>query len=390
MFYRMIRMKIRQIIGALLVAGTALLVSCAQDAVFYTIQYDKLLNKDPVVPGGPTKIVEIGDALYVGSDGIYRYAKPTVAGEESRWRRLPNQPGGKKIMDLAGTGSYLYALVMKDSSLSATELVRLKDPASGSGSWETVDKGGHSRIQSISGAGDTLFAGTSTGGEYVLYIEDTSGSPVLTRVTNASGMLKAAAKHQDGTYYVSLIGRGILKAASPQDLSNNNILQYNGESPDNFFGFIEIEGELIAVSGDGWIWRIGDSGNVNGKKYDARLNGALAKWKNPVDSGKAVDLLLLGRAVGGGSSMTVYYYGYSELSTGADGKISGDLSLQTPGQPQSGVPTSVSKYDTYYNTLGTHAVTSLYQAPWDTVLFASTQQSGLWSCRGDPKEWDIE
>jgi hypothetical protein len=383
-------MKIRLFIGALLAAGMALLASCAQDAVFYTIQYDKLLKKDAVIPGGPTKIVEIGNALYVGSNVIYRYAESTAPGEESRWRRLPNQPGGKKIMHLAGTGMYLYALIEKDAALSTAELFRLKDPNTDGGSWEPVNKSGYSKIQSIFGAGDTLFARTNSGGEYVLYIEDTAGSPVLTRADNVSGPLNAAAKHKDGTYYVSLEGKGILKAVSPQDLSNEVLLQYNGESPGSFLSFIEIEEELIAVSGDGWLWRIGDNGDVNGKKYDVRLNGALAKWKNPViDSGKAVDLLLLGRQAPGGSS-TATYHGYYELPTDEAGKISGDLSLQTPGQPQSGVPTSVSKYDTYYNTLGTHAVTSLYQAPWDTVLFASTQQSGLWSCRGDPVEWDIE
>jgi hypothetical protein len=374
-------MNMRKFIGALLTAGTVLFASCAQDAIFYTIQYDKNLNKDPAIPGGPTKIVEIGDTLYIGSNRIYRYAKPAESGEESSWTRLPVQAGGKKILDLAGTDTYLYALIMKDSSLSDSELVRL--PVSGGDSWETwetLDKSGHANIQSIYGAGDTLFAGTNSGGNYVLYIADASES--LARVPNASGILKAAAKHSDGTYYISLDGRGILKAASPLELSNENILTYGSESPNNFLGLINIEDEVIAVSGGGWIWRIGGNGLVIGKKYDAGLNGILAKWKDPVDSGKNVDLLLLGRS---GNN-----YGYSELPTGPDGKLNVDAALQRPGQPHSGVPTSVSKYETYYNTLGTHAVNSLYQAPWDAILFASTQKDGLWSCRGDPKEWDVE
>ncbi|MDR0760300.1 MAG: hypothetical protein LBF74_09360, partial [Treponema sp.] len=101
-------------------------------------------------------------------------------------------------------------------------------------------------------------------------------------------------------------------------------------------------------------------------------------------------------AVPGGNSVSTYYYGYSELpitfsSETSTTPVLGER-LQEPGLPVSGASASASNNDTYYNTLGTHPVISLYQAPWDHVLFASTQQDGLWSCRqgDDPKEWNVE
>jgi hypothetical protein len=383
MFYRMVRMKttLPIAIGCLLLAGAVMFGSCAQDAVFYTIQYDKELNKNPVIPGGPTKIVELDNALYVGSNHIYRYAA-------SSWGLLPDPPGGKKILDLAVTDSYLYALVMTGSDLSDSMLCRLKNTDINSGSWEAVNKNSYSRIQSIYGAGDTLFAGAYPG--VLLYVDDTPpGGPVFKEIRRG-GMLKAAAFNSK--YYVSLMGEGILTGDKPADLENATPLTASSGNPGNFLGLIEIGGELIAVSGDGWIWRIDNTGAVvETKNYGTLFNGALAKWKDPVDSGKTVDLLLLGRAVSGGSSLTTYYYGYYELPTGTDGKLNLTAAfLQTPGYPLSGVPSSVSRYDTYYNTLGTHAVTSLYQAPWDKALFASTQKDGLWSCRGNTREWDVE
>ncbi|MDR0760719.1 MAG: hypothetical protein LBF74_11535, partial [Treponema sp.] len=188
-------MNIQTPFWALLLAGGMLFFSCSQDHIFYTIQYDKVLNKNAVVPGSPSKIVGLGDALYVGSNAVYRYKKESP---EEGWRRLPVQPGGKKIMDLAGTEAssgkkYLYALVMQGVELSDALLYR-KDPETEE-PWTRVGNPGFA-IQSIHGAGDTLFVGARSGGSSVLvYVDDSGGSPTLTQVPGVSGMLKAAASY---------------------------------------------------------------------------------------------------------------------------------------------------------------------------------------------------
>ncbi|MDR0388188.1 MAG: hypothetical protein LBH57_09160 [Treponema sp.] len=394
----MIRIKTSTPFWALLLAGGILLASCSQDAIFYTIQYDKVLNKNAAVPGSPGKIISLGsdpdNALYTGSNAIYRYKNPGSGA--ASWIRLPAQPGGKRIMDLAGTeagpDSYLYALVMQGVNLSESGLYRKPNPNNdaNAGPWESVDKAGGGAIQSLIGAGDTLFAGVYGGSLW--YVTGRGGT--LAQASGISGILKAAAFYA-GRYYVALEGTGILSADSPADLGAGDPLSHGGNTPGNFVGLVEAGNSLIAVSGGGLIWRIDNSGAVvESKQFNVSCNGAVAKWKDP-GSGNDTDLLLLGRAVAGGSSVTTYYYGYSELpvtvTAGGTTPVLGAV-LQEPGLPMENAFTSVSNNNSYYNTLGTHAVISLYQAPWDNVLFAATQQDGLWSCRsrGDPKEWNVE
>jgi hypothetical protein len=388
--FRMIRMKILTPVWSLLLAGGIFFSSCAQDAIFYTIQYDKALNKNPAIPGGPTRIVEHGDALYVGSNAVYAYTKGG-----SNWT-LFSVPPGKRVLNLARTDEYLYALTMNGSALSDARIYRMRMNSAPSLQWDAVSKpGGYSKIQSIHGAGDTLFAGAYEGSA-LLYIKDDAPTPALTVIPGVSGMLQAAARSGTNYYYVSIAGSGLLKST---DTTNPAILPVMPNFSGNFLGLISFKFKgtdyLAAVSGGGLVRITDGDGNIKAEKnYDTRLNGTLAVWKNPdqtIDSGSETDLLLLGRGVPGGSSTTSYEYGYRELVIEDDGSGGVTLgSLQTPGS-QTAAYTSASRYDTYYNTLGTHAVTSIYQAPWDKALFASTQQNGLWSCRlSGNKEWDVE
>jgi hypothetical protein len=387
---RRTRMKMLTPLLGLLLAGS-ILSSCNQDAIFYTIQYDKVLNKNAVIPGSPGRIIELGDALYAGNKAVYQYKQPDSGGEAARWRRLPAQPGGKRIMDLAGTdegSDNLYALVDQGVHLSDAGLYR-KNLADPTAPWEGVAKPG-GNIQGLWGAGDVLFAAVHQvgNGNSVLYVMGPGETP-FRPVVGVSGMLRAAAKFA-GRYYAAIEGTGLL-AADTADGLGTPAVSYGGDTPTDFVGLVEIGDSLIAVSSSGLIWRIDGSGGIDSKKFGVSLNGAVAKWKNPdkTDSNNP-DLLVLGRAVPGGSSTIAYYYGYSELPITFPGEtpVLGEK-LHEPGAD---APTSVSKYESYYTTLGTHPIISLYQAPWDGVLFASTQKNGLWSCRegDDPKEWNIE
>ncbi|MDR2741999.1 MAG: hypothetical protein LBB98_07560, partial [Treponema sp.] len=211
----MIRIKITMSFLGLLLAGGILLSSCSQDDIFYTIQYDKVLNKDAAIPGSPGRIIELGDALYTGSNAVYEYKKPEIDGEAASWQQLPAQPGGKRILDLTGTGTYLYALVMQGVHLSDSGLYR-KNPKE-DGEWKWVANLTGYPIQSLWGAGDVLFAGARAGnGNYVLlYVNDLiEGTPILSQVSDVSGMLKAAAK-VGNSYYVAIEGKGLVDLANP-------------------------------------------------------------------------------------------------------------------------------------------------------------------------------
>jgi hypothetical protein len=390
----MIRMKTLTPFLGLVLAGGILLSSCSQDAVFSTIQYDKKLNKNLTVPGSPGKIIELGEALYTGSNAVYQYKKPGEEGKSASWRRLPVQPGGTRIMNIAGTqddsgnNKWLYALVMQGVQLSDSGLYR-KNPDNDQDSWTGIKNDTGYSLQSAWGAGDTLFAGAKDNGEnfVLLYVDDSGGGPTLRHVPNASGILYGAAKV--GTNYFAAMGKALLMGSDAANLGT----PVAGVTSTYLVGLIEISGHLIVVSRDGQIWLIDSSGTVlDSRNFSASLNGALAKWKDP-DSGNEADLLLLGRAVPGGSSTATYEYGYRELRiTVSGGTPVLGTALQKPGLPGEGAYTSVSNNNSYYNTLGTHPVTGLYQAPWDFVLFASTQKDSLWSCRegDDPKEWNVE
>lgn len=395
----MIRMKSGTLFWGLLLAGSLVLSSCSQDAVFYSIQYDKKENKNPAVPGSPGTIVKLGDALYVGSNAVYRYEKPdpNAEGGAARWRRLPDQPGGRKLLNLTGTDQYLYARVDDDGNNNPMKGgIYRKDPRT-TGGWQLVDKSGFD-IQSIYGAGDTLFAGARIGkNDYrLLYAADQGGSPVLREVPNVSGILKAAAYLPDsGTYYAALEGTGLLAAQEPNGLGAAVPLSHDTSTPNNFTGLLAVGGSLIAVSSDGLIWRIDGNGAVaEARKFNALFNGALAVWQDPTS--EKPDLLLLGRAVSGGGNALTSDYGYMELpfAYSSSASLTPELSdkLQDPGLPQENAFTSISRYDSYYNTLERNPVSGLFQAPWDHVLFASTLTKGLWSCRQgeDPKEWNVE
>ncbi|MDR1597031.1 MAG: hypothetical protein LBR99_04930, partial [Treponema sp.] len=46
---------------------------CAQDSIFYNIS-NEVAPTDPLIVGGPTKIVEANEKLYVANGNIYEYA----------------------------------------------------------------------------------------------------------------------------------------------------------------------------------------------------------------------------------------------------------------------------------------------------------------------------
>ncbi|MDR2501138.1 MAG: hypothetical protein LBD37_08705 [Treponema sp.] len=363
----------------LLLGGGALVVSCSQDPIFYTIENETQL-KDPVISGGPTKIVALNNALYVASGGIYQYD------QGGQWHKMGSQPPGDKVIDLAATAAngYLYALTIEGAKFTGGTLYRKKDGEDG---WELIPNGSaYNRIAVIFGAHDTLFAGAyrdaSIDSAVLLYAQGAAAELSAGRTSN--GLLKTAAFFE-GDYYVSIEKQGLFAAASPAELSGADSLC---ESP---MGLLTIERDgkkYLAAAGSGGTVRLIKPGRtiVAEGDFGFYFTGAIAYWEED-----ATSLLLLGRGIIGGNSTTYYTYGYYELSLDMERGTLG--AFMSPGDSRAeGMSTSVSSNAKYTASLGTHVVNSLYWTPAAIdpamPLFAATQRDGLWSCRG--KEWNVE
>ncbi|MDL2228908.1 hypothetical protein LJC14_01525 [Treponema sp. OttesenSCG-928-L16] len=354
---------------------SAALISCGQDPIFYEISKE-VEPKDPVISGGPSKMVEAGASPYVGRGKVYQYG----AGS---WKRIAS-PGGT-VQDVAAVGSTLYAMTMSmDGSLSSARVWKYDGSA-----WEEIENSSeYGQIQTIFGTEDTLFVGArdnnSSSRRYAILYYNGTSLVTLKDFSNTGseddgGLLRGAVK--SGTnYYLATKNKGIFYGTLAALPSASAFAFISG----NLTGMIQVGSKIAAVStngDDGNILTFETSAPAGFKQRhfsDIQFTPALAVWINPDLSGD--DLLLVGIVDTDGS----YTYGYREIKLDAGGILpnADNISLRAPGN---GSPTTVSDNSVYKSTIGKKRVNSLYQAP-DGTLFASTQQAGLWSYRNN--EWN--
>ena len=372
-------------LGFFLFLGILLCFSCNQDAIFFSIEYETQL-KDPLIPGGPSRIVEFNNDLYVGGgNGIYRYA---IVDGAAQWKLMSAQPGGR-IIDLAATNTHLYALSFTGSSVDSARLSRLKDDGS---DWDEIEnETGYNRMSTIHSAEDTIFIGAYQGSSgasmRVLYIKGAATALTSGWTFDSYGLLNGAAK-LGSNYYIAVESSGIIKIAEADlDIwaAGTGINPIPDSESHNFTGLIVNNNILIAVGSDGMVWTIDNNGDKKtDKPYNFDFSGAIALWKKDKDDPSPC-LLLLGRTVSGGNISTYYTYGYYEI-------FIGDNELGTRYSPGDDTPTTVNINAKYEASIGTRVVNSLYQAPKDLddsmPVFASTQRDGLWVCRDN--EWNVQ
>jgi hypothetical protein len=360
----------------LVLAGWLFPAACSQAPIFYYIS-NEYEPKEPMISGGPSKIVEFDGMPHVSNGKIYRYTG--TASVRGVWEPLPEQV--PIVKDIAVTDTYLYALSVPGVNLDSAVLYRKgKGPDA---KWESVAAG---PIQAIYGAGTYLFAGMGDSQNNALYyMNDTAQTLTLLREFSYQGELRGAAA-ADNFYFVATTGQGIYAAGDPGDLKDAAPLLHSLDAG-QISGLYHIEGTdstgtaasaVIAVSGAGKIWRAksqasGPVGELIGEYDGLFFTGAAAVWEKK--------LLLLGIRSGSG----VYTYGYREFPLD---KVLTETSAGSPVTPgESSGDSSVDNYAKYSTSLGKHVVNSLYQAK-DGLLFASTQKNGLWAYRND--EWNAE
>jgi hypothetical protein len=398
-------MKAKTFLAVVLLLGFLVAVSCDQGPIFYTVSTETL-PLEPLISGSPTNMVAFdpgsGPFLFVASGHLYRY-------RGGGWG-LSYSPGGK-IIALAATDNYLYALCLTGYNVDTT-LWRM-----GGDGWQRVRSaaGDYPLIQSIHADpdGGRLFAGarrnSNTNEAYaILYLDDTNpGSPLLKILATDTSILSGAA-FRDGNHFLSTNGGGVFRVAE-SDLAANTVnvehlpetgtQNYNRE----FMGMIKLENDtFIAVERIGGVlYKIMDDSfekiTTNGVALTTGgyATGALALWEGTVsEAGHSGKLLIAG--IQGGLYNTVtqsYTYGYVEFDLNDDGSLNESALRRDQGRLL-----SVSDNNRYMASIGKHSINHLFQAPPEVdpnrTFFASTQIAGLWSYRdrndGNGPQWNAE
>jgi hypothetical protein len=334
-------------------------------------------------------MVVFGNALYVGGTSLHRYAnKVWDAGN------VPQPPG--RIMDLAATTAYLYALVNTDSSGLSQELYRWP----GSGQWGkvTFSDTDYPRLQAIYGETDSkgipisvyLFVGASRGGnfsnpdtaDYAVYNYDDTN--YLGRVASGTGLLTGAAF--DGTnHYFSTNGGGIYKGTPGN-------LPHLPNSQSDIKGLIRITDspsyQILALCYNGNILNVTSS---NATKLNSNNIGLNLRGPAAIYTQGSTQLLLVATERKDTTSPTC---GYREIFI-----TSGPIATSTPGEisfREPGAVPSSSMDDTtrYKDTIESKPLNGIFQVPaivdLAMPLFASVQgtgtakdntDGGLWSYR---------
>jgi len=386
-------------------AAVLLIFACSDDPI-YPIFYNISIEVEPLEPkinGAPTNFVVYDNAMYVASGPrIYRYTG-TDGNGRGIWDTLNPLPRDK-VAQMASTAasteaSYLYALCYRDNDSTINSSINRSLRRFDGTSWADVI-GDANGIQSIFAANDKLFIGNQDSTISYVNAANTIQSLLITiegEDTQVKGELTGAVFN--GTdYYLCTFGSGIYKTqdsgvAATLIADSSNI---------NFTGMIFLDNAaktVLLISRDGDLYVIGkdDDGNDVVPKTGHNLSGrrskgSLAVWVNPDNPSQK--LLLAGRQ----DSLTYtadsgYTYGYWELllDDNAPNGIATGASFIEPATGGPSVPTTVDDNGRYKSTIGKYPVNFIFQAP-DRILFASTQQNGVWSyrMRTGGNQWNAE
>jgi len=366
-----------------------------KDPVFYMISVEPPLV-EPLIGGSPSNFTVFNNEVYVASGRrIFSY-------DGNKWKPISSQPGGR-IVQLAATDSYLYALCFQNS-----ERNRNIKRFSGAGNWEDVtgDTGGYDTLQSVYAANDKVFIGAERVGNFIiLYMADNDDGyiPLTPGGTNDMPEFLLCGIAYDSAYYY-LCTRGNAIFATPiADIP----VEFPKTVLDDSFTFtgiinLGINDIIVAISRNGKLYNVSvDAGvtiiediSIGNSRYST---GALAVWRDETGTPR---LLLAGRqdslvyTVDSG-----YTYGFMELELDLN-EINGIKAGSNFIEPGKADVSSVADhgYERYVSTLGKNPVNHIFQTPKsideNMTLFASTQKNGVWSykVRGSDTtpQWNAE
>jgi hypothetical protein len=324
---------------------------------------------EPAIPGSPSKIVSDGTNLYVANGNLWKW-EPAATPEASKWHHI-QKPGGN-VRDVAYIGGHLFALSVGNDSASlsyTTDLVNYSN-------WTNVpNNSGFEFIQSVYAASDicAVLARKSKSDEYDILVYD-NNSRTLTE-TGFNKKISGIAKF-NGKYYIAAAD-GVYIADFTPAVTIDVIPDTKEKSV--WMGITADNDRIVAVSLNGYVYYNDTSSRekVERKDDSNSFTGAVCFWEN---EGSVYALI--------GIHGSSYTNGYRELEITTDGALGKYV------KPES---ISVAESEKYSSTIGTHAISSILQPPGNIkakgegdnrpLLFASSQQNGLWSYRG---VWNAE
>jgi hypothetical protein len=396
----MIMIKKKSVCKTFILSGLLMIFSCSQDPIYYNISQETLPEK-PHVPGGPTNMVEFARngsdlVMYVAS-GSHLYWYNRASGWDSADYYTP-QPGGR-IIGLAATNTYLYALCLTGTGKSTVVRRIGKTTVPADNEWKNISITGSSYTlpQTIYTSSDRLFVGamknsdTDSEAEFGILYLDSAASLTLQELKGNTGKLSGAASNATNTYYLSST-KGLYKVTGTGTLSADPSFPSGSLS---FMGIIKLEDSaqtivMVARNGGAFYKVKADGSDVERIENMATGNyasGPLLLWVNPTTPTEKI----LSAGIQGGlyttTSNSTFTHGYVEFALDAAGYPTGSHHDPT---------ITVANSEQYRASLGKHPINYMHQTSTAVdprrLFLASTQSAGLWSYKprtGGP-EWNAE
>jgi hypothetical protein len=398
--------QMKKIIYIVILAILTVSMFGACDDPIFIIMAKEYPPTNPFVEGSPSNFVVLNNAMYVASGKfLYKFSGGR------NWSEVTSFDNNFFFSSLAATDNYLYVICFKDSDEINNRERRIMRLNPADNSWTQITySGDYSQFQTIYAANNILFIGAhraNNNQHAVLYL--TSGTEISNTFiegphnfndssVGAAGLLRGAVFNGTNTYICTPGGIYLYPSTTP----------ISGSTGRNFVSIIWLEDTLntvVAMSRD----RTGN--NVDGNLFNitpgpvalitnmrsapsdpiptVNYTGALAIWR---DSDGTPALLLASRQDTVYSSST-YIYGYMELTLNPTGGIQSGATFVSPGSAD---VSSVDDKHNYDTSLGINPVNHIFQVPSsidpNRILFASTQQNGVWSYRerSGERRWNAE
>lgn len=219
--------------------------SCTNEPIFYNIAQEVPLL-DSVVKGNVYSIVEQGEYLYAANGKIFRKGKTQEVTNNSNPWKLVDKPDGK-IIRLAATDSYLYALSVADPINGSEKYTIYVSPAGDKLSWEAISVTGNVTAifdnEAAPGTGK-LQAYYSTKDGIFAINGKTVGTTNLKTETNFISTKKETNSEEEASFAV--------KAATVGDITVfSDDLSFCSDREKYFY---KVDEKLIKYSTDGTNW----------------------------------------------------------------------------------------------------------------------------------------
>jgi len=400
-------MKTKKIKNLFLTLIILTLISCNAD-VFYKISKEDI-PRIPMIEGSPTNFILFNNVMYVA--GSHKKDKKTTikilaSYSDGNWvikeieKEKVKQDNkeielSSNIIQLAATNTDLYAIAYLDTHpYISTKLMKITLDNEKKLNWTQIDiSDDYKEIQAIYTVNETIYLLTKKNNvkvfEYAVFSYDGINSPqILFSGETPQGKtltMTGAILSNDGTIFLCT-DNGIYK-------EDGTLIE--GTEGMQFTGIIKLDdGTIIAIARDNILYQINSNGITERAKFYNDKNehdtsrwasGAIALCNNGNNK-----FLLVGRQDKSYSASSGYIYGYVEMQLGDSGEIINNT-FKEPGIGDFSSIWGDDANERYISSLGIHPVNHICQAP-DGVLFAATQQNGVWAFRerDDGWSWNAE